>query len=137
MYYKPVGTCSQGTLAFTHLAANGIILAVEENSITNASIRLSLQGNKTFHVRYREYDFNGLIFEATMDSTWLEHPEQGYISFAGLGQGQILQEANRTVLKMTFTHSLNSPALTGKVSDFLVQTSTEGLGTDSAQYCSP
>lgn len=78
-----------------------------------------------------------MTFETTMDSTWQEHPEQGYISFAGLGQGLVLQEANRTVLKMTFTHSLNSSALTGKVSDFVVQTSQEGLGTDSTQYCSP
>lgn len=139
-YYKTVGTCEEGDLAFRVLTGGGAILwdvpqTQSEADILTGQFDIFLNKDQTFTVRYREFSYTSEVFIKTFTSDYSFDTVSREITFMNLGVGAIYKLRNRYYLQLTLTHDINSTYLKGQSITVRLVDHSRGLDTDRDQYC--
>lgn len=141
LFYQTKGSCDDGTLLFRVLGGGGAILwdvpqTQSENDILTGQFYIYLNRDGTYTANYREYSFHTLDFEEEFSARYSFDRETRVIDFPELGTATIHAIKKRYYLRFTFTTNINSAFLRGQTIDIWLQSTFQGLNTDSEQYCS-
>ncbi len=139
-YYKIVGTCDEGDLAFRVLSGGGAILwdvshMQSEADILTGQVEIFLNKDQTFTVRYREFSFTSEVFIKNFTSHYSFDTVSREITFMNLGVGAIYKLKNRYYLQLKLTHDINSTYLKGQSILVRLINHSRGLDTDRDKYC--
>lgn len=135
LIYKSVGDCDDGSLYFVALQTAGVQLWTDPSAVLTAQLELFINRDRTFNVRYREFDFSNQTFDHSFHSNISIDWKRDLIRLEGLGEGRVVRNGRRIYLDLTFTHVFNSELLQGQSTRFRLFRSWEGVDTDRTDYC--